>query len=120
MSVVNDAGLLAALGVVSACVGGLIWVIKRMFNDILPVLHGLEKATVKNTDATKSADTYLRQRNGRDIEFHAETLKSIQAIPERMQTIADTQARAILKGVKDQTIQTQHVDKQVVEHKEDK
>lgn len=72
----------------------------------------LSTATTKNTEATISADTYLKQRNGRDIEKHAELLVATQAIPEKMQAIADTQARAIIKAV---TIKEQHVEHQHVE-----
>jgi CHASE2 domain-containing sensor protein len=108
---VNDAGLLAALGIVSACVAGLIWVIKRMFNDILPALNHLTKATVQNTEATKSADTYLKQRNGRDIEKHAELLLATQAIPTTLQQIADEQAKAIISAME---VREQHVAFQTV------
>lgn len=111
-STVNDAVMLAALGIVSACVGGLIWVIKRMFNDILPVLRELIISTQKNTDATQSADTYLRQRNGRDIEKHAELLAATQAIPATLEHIAKAQTTAIISAVqvKDQHVEHQHVD----------
>lgn len=113
-SLVNDAGLLAALGIVSACVAGLIWVIKRMFNDILPALDGLKAATISNTRATKTADQYLRDRNGRDVEKHAELLKATQEIPKVMQEIADNQAQAIISAVdvKEQHVEHQHIDKQ--------
>lgn len=115
----NDTGLLAALGIVSACVAGLIWVIKRMFNDILPILRQLTRATEKNTSATTAADRYLRQRNGRDTEFHAESLAAIKAIPQTMQSIADNQAEAIVTAVrvKEQHIEHQHVEHETVEMK---
>ncbi len=113
----NDAVMLAALGIVSACVAGLIWVIKRMFNDILPALKNLTKATELNTSATQSADTYLKARNGRDIEKHAELLKATQAIPDTLKRIADDQASAIIKAVTVQeNIKEQHVGMQNVEH----
>lgn len=110
----NDAGLLAALGIVSACVGGLIWVIKTMFSKIIPALEALTNATRQNTSATKAADRYLKQRNGRDIEKHAELLEATQAIPTTMQRIADAQADAILKAVeiKEQHVEFQRVDRQ--------
>jgi hypothetical protein len=109
----SEAVLLAALGIVSTCVVGLIWVIKRMFNDIVPALKGLQKATEQNTAATKSADTYLQERNGRDNEHHAAVLKSINAIPETMETIANAQSEAIINAV---NIQKQDVKDQVVRH----
>ncbi len=116
----QEAGLLAALGIVSACVGGLIWVIKRMFNDILPALNSLTIATKQNTTATKSADTYLKQRNGRDIEKHTELLKATREIPKVMQQIADTQSSAIISAVKvqEQTVEHQTVKRETVERKE--
>lgn len=109
----NSPELLAALGIVSACVAGLIWVIKRMFNDILPALDGLKAATQSNTSATKSADEYLRERNGRDNEHHAATLKAINAVPTTLQKIADDQAKAIIKAV---TVEKQSVNEQTVAH----
>lgn len=115
----NDAGLLAALGIVSACVAGLIWVIKTMFNNIIPTLKELTQATRQNTSATKSADKYLKERNGRDVEKHAELLKATKAIPKTMQRIADDQSKAILRAVevKEQHVEHQHVDRQTTEKK---
>lgn len=72
--------LLAALGIVSACVGALIYVIKFMFQKIVPLLESLTISTDKNTKATKKADEYLRERNGRDNEFHGEVMKGLKAI----------------------------------------
>lgn len=109
----NEAPLIAALGIVSACVAGLIWVIKRMFSDIVPALDGLKRATDQNTSATKSADEYLRDRNGRDKEHHKATLKSINAIPATLKKIAKDQEIAIIKAVK---VERQSVTEQRVEH----
>lgn len=109
----NDAGLIAALGIVSACVAGLIWVIKKMFNDIVPALNGLKRATEQNTSATKSADTYLRERNGRDNEHHTAVLASINEIPATMKKIADAQSSAIIEAV---NVKKQSVAEQRVEH----
>lgn len=116
----NDAGLLAALGIVSTCVAGLIWVIKRMFNDILPALNGLKNATLQNTEATKSADTYLRERNGRDNEHHAAVLNAINQIPNTLKKIAKDQEIAIIKAVKveRQSVKEQKVEHQTVKHTE--
>lgn len=117
----NSPELLAALGIVSACVAGLIWVIKKMFNDILPALNGLKRATEQNTSATKSADTYLRERNGRDNEHHAATLKAINAIPVTLKDIADAQEKAIIKAVKvdRQSVTEQKVEHQTIKHVEE-
>ena len=109
----NEAPLIAALGIVSACVGGLIWVIKRMFSDVVPALEGLKKATDQNTSATKAADTYLRDRNGRDKEHHTASLRAIRAIPVTLKKIADDQEKAIIRAVK---VEKQSVTEQKVEH----
>lgn len=109
----EEASLITALGIVSTCVVGLIWIIKRMFNDIIPAINGLKKATEQNTSATKSADEYLQQRNGRDNEHHAAVLKSINAIPKTMEEIANAQYLAIIKAV---SIKEQSVTEQTVAH----
>ena len=88
--------LLAALAIVSACVGSLVWVIKHLFTEILPVIHNLVKVTELNTEATKSSDAYLRERNGRDNHFHGEVMAALKAIEEQSKN--------------------QHVDEQTVEH----
>ena len=75
--------LLAALAIVSACVGSLVWVIKHLFTEILPVINNLVKVTELNTQATKSADIYLRERNGRDNHFHTEVMEALNAIKEQ-------------------------------------
>jgi len=86
--------LLAALGIVSACVGILGWVIKFLFTKILPVLENV-------VVATKSSDTYLRERNGRDIHFHENIMKSLLVIQE---------------GATKQTVVEQTVENQIVNH----
>lgn len=117
----NEAVLLAALGIVSACVGALVWIIKFMFEKILPALENNNKLTASgieltkaNTLATKSADQYLRERNGRDNEHHTAVLESINAIPTTMQTIANAQSKAILEAVKN----GHHIKKQIVDKQE--
>jgi len=75
--------LLASLGIVSACVASLVWVIKHLFTEILPVINNLVKVTELNTQATKSADAYLRERNGRDIHFHTNVMEALTAIKEQ-------------------------------------
>lgn len=83
-------------------------------------LDKLTKATIQNTAATKSADTYLRQRNGRDIEKHQELLVATKAIPDTLKQIADDQATAIIKAVtvKEQHVEHAHVEHQTVQNKE--
>jgi len=95
--------LLAALAIVSACVALLGWVIKFLFTKILPVLENIVVVTQLNTEVTKSSDTYLRERNGRDIHFHENIMKSLLVIQE---------------GAKNQTVTEQTVEHQVVNNKE--
>ena len=95
--------LLAALAIVSACVAALVWVIKFLFTKMMPAIENLVKVTELNTDATKSSDTYLRERNGRDIHFHENIMKSLLVIQ---------------KGAKNQIVEEQTVEHQVVNNKE--
>lgn len=109
----DNAVTLAVVGVLATCVGGLLWIIKFMFNKMVPMMEENIKATIANTEATRSADKYLKERNGRDIEKHEELIKATEAIPVKMQYIADTQAKAIvtnLKQVKEQKVTHQYVD----------
>lgn len=82
-------------------------------------LSSLGKLIKDNTVATKSSDEYLRQRNGRDIEKHAELIAATKEIPKTMQAIADAQSKAILKAVniKNQHVENQNVDNQNVANK---
>ena len=94
--------LLAALAIVSACVGSLVWVIKHLFTEILPVINNLVKVTERNTQATKSADIYLRERNGRDNHFHTEVMEALNAIKEQSKN----------QQVAEQTVEHQTVNNQ--------
>jgi len=60
---------LAALGIVSTVVLALIWIIKYLFTSFKPAVDQLVVSVETNTKATLSADTYLRERNGRDSEL---------------------------------------------------
>ena len=93
---------LAAIAVLGPCVAYLIWAAKSDRTDNKTFLTGLGKLVSSNTRAVKASDKYLRDRNGRDSEFHKETLKALEAIPITMQTIADTQAKAIVDALKKQ------------------
>lgn len=120
---------LSALGPSAAVVVVVITFIKYMSlrdqkqdetnKELAAALKKLSSNTAKNTEATISADTYLKQRNGRDIEKHEELLKATQAIPETMQAIADLQAEKLLDAVKihNQYVEHQHVDKETVKEK---
>lgn len=85
----------------------------KTYANVAKALDKLSKATTKNTSATASADEYLRERNGRDNEHHASTLKAIQKIPTTLDTIAKAQEKAIIKAVK---VDRQNVTEQKVEH----
>lgn len=124
-TVSSEAPLLAALTIVSACVAVLVWVIKFMFTKILPAMENNNKLTAQanvltkaNTKATKSADEYLRERNGRDNEHHKATLKAIEEIPNTLKKIAKDQEKAIIKAVQvdKQSINKQNVNETTTEH----
>lgn len=83
----------------------------RTYLQVAQALDKLTRATLKNTEATTSADTYLKERNGRDIEKHHELLMATKEIPKTMKKIADEQAHAIIEAV---TVKEQHVDHQYV------
>lgn len=122
----TNAGLLAALGIVSVSVGALVWIIKYLFTEIKPALVSLVEVTTTNTAATKSADIYLRERNGRDNEFHSEVMVALQDIPVQANVQAKTVARELkrvgdmtaakLKVVGSQAIKEQHVEHQHIDH----
>jgi hypothetical protein len=103
-----DAVTLAALGILSTCVLGLIWIIKFMFTRLLPVIEAGSTATAKLTEVTKkntlqikAADEYLRHRNGRDNEMHTELIKAVREIPAQIITtgaLSDASARTDVKN----------------------
>ena len=114
---------IAVVGVLATCVGALVWVIKFLFQKLLPAFDQQNKVTSKlvnatsaNTKATKAADAYLRERNGRDNDFQKYNIKAIEAIPAKMQEIADKQAKALIhsQNIHDQYVESQKVDMQQV------
>ena len=115
-TVSNDTVSLAIVGILATCVGGLLWVIKFIFGKMLPIIEDLVKVTAANTKATKSADEYLRQRNGRDNEHHAEVMKVIGAIPTKMQQIANTQAKTLADNLR--KLPAQNIEHQTVEQQD--
>ncbi len=125
MDMLDTTVIIAIVGILSATVGALIWIIKYLFSEFKPALDGLIKSTDQNTLATKSADEYLRERNGRDNEFHKEVMASLQDIPIQARAQADIVAQE-LKAVGTLTAEklqmaneapiTQTVAEQVVEH----
>lgn len=72
--------VLAIVAILATTVGALIWVIKYMFDKILPILESLRDSVEENTKQTKSNDEYLRERNGRDSKFWIEVRESMRAI----------------------------------------
>ena len=122
-------GVVSILGLT---VGALIWVIKFMFNKLIPRLDKgneaigkLVVATNKNMGVIKSADTYLRDRNGRDattaqllvdttISTHHETIKAIKSLQDSMSKTAVTTAKTLLKAPLDQHVEHQDVRVQTV------
>lgn len=81
--------ILAILGVLGTCVGGLIWVIKRLFERVVPAmdnisiaLEKLSTSTESNTRAIKAADTYLQKRNGATDKHHANVTKAVKAVSD--------------------------------------
>lgn len=76
-------------------------------------LSKLSNSTDKNTQATKSADEYLRERNGRDNEHHGAVLTAINEIPKTMKKIANAQSKAIINAV---SVNEQSVKEQTVKH----
>lgn len=60
------------------------------YGEVAKALNQLTKATNNNTTATKAADSYLKQRNGRDNERHAEDIKIQKTMVEEMKKIPDT------------------------------
>lgn len=110
----NNAITLAVVAILATTVGGLLWIIKFLFNKLIPIIENVTEVTTANTNVTKAADKYLRNRNSVDIKQHAELVKSMEQIPKTMQAIADAQAKAIqdnLPQVKEQHVDVQHVDK---------
>lgn len=116
----GESSNLAVIGILASCVGALVWIIKYLFAKIIPnlekntdMLKLLADVTTNNTAATKSADEYLRERNGRDIEFHTQVVERLDAVPLKMEQIALKQAKELkritMQDVKEQTVQHQTV-----------
>jgi predicted PurR-regulated permease PerM len=94
----------AVVGVLASCVGGLIWVIKTMFNQIIPLIENGNKTLIKvdasqkaNIRATKANTIYLRERNGRDAEFQKENIEAIRAVPQQIIESAKITAKILAR-----------------------
>lgn len=101
----NSAVLLAALGIVSASVAALTWVIRFLFQKILPVLESMKNSLDANTSQTKKTE-----------EAIINVRKAVDKIPVKLQNVADSQAEA-LKDMPAQTIHHQTVKEQSMEKK---
>jgi len=121
----NEASTIAIIGILGSTVAALIWIIKYLFDSFKPVMDELVKVTQANTAATTSADTYLKQRNGRDIEFHTEIMAKLQDIPsqaakaaevvaEELKRVGDLTAETLEHSREHQTIREQTVEKQII------
>ncbi len=78
--------ILAIVAILATTVGALIWVIKYMFDKILPLLEKMDKSIEKNTRATESNDKYLRERNGRDSKMWVEVSAGLKALTESIKS----------------------------------
>ncbi|MGI9028161.1 MAG: hypothetical protein ACR2FM_04985 [Candidatus Saccharimonadales bacterium] len=140
IGVLDSAVIIAIVGVLSATVGALIWIIKYLFSEFKPALDSLVKSTDQNTIATKSADVYLRDRNGRDNEFHGEVMASLKDIPiqaniqaemvavelkkagsataAQIESASTANFKALAKTIKEinQQVNEQHVEHQVIQN----
>ena len=121
----NEASTIAIIGILGSTVAALIWIIKYLFDSFKPAMDELVKVTQANTSATTSADTYLKQRNGRDIEFHTEIMAKLKDIPsqaveavkivaEELKRVGDLTAETLEHSRAHQIIKEQTVEKQII------
>lgn len=80
--------LLAALGIVASCVGGLIWVIKYLFEQIMPVQREIKTSIDKNTKLTETTVNYLRQRSTKDASLWKKSSDSMKEMADQVKEIA--------------------------------
>lgn len=110
----NNAVALASLGVLATSVGAMAWVTKY-------ALTKSGRDLQAHTNATKSLEAYLKERNGRDAEQHKRSIevqkkliKAVNDLPSVIQTIADGAADRVIheQTVKEQNVGLQHIGKQ--------
>lgn len=75
---------LAVVAILATCVAGLLWIIKFMFNKLLPMIEKSNEASKAAQKASNENTKYLKERNGRDAEIHQKLIKEIQTMPERI------------------------------------
>lgn len=80
----NNSVTLAVVAILATCVAGLLWIIKFMFNRLLPLIEKSTKASVAAQKSSNENTKYLKDRNGRDAEIHERLIKEIQTMPEKI------------------------------------
>jgi hypothetical protein len=114
------------LGIIATAVGLQAWLLKFILKKmnltmemLIKSVDELKEATKTNTQATKSADEYLRHRNGRDNEMHKEVMnllsnqtQATQKLPRTIKKIADAGVQQIIAATSH--IKNQSVDKQTI------
>lgn len=78
----NEQAILAIISILATTVGALIWVIKHMFDKLLPVIESLRASVDENAAQTKANKEYLMERNGKDSKIWHETMEAIKAVKE--------------------------------------
>ncbi len=98
----NNTVALASLGVLATCVGLMVWVVKKVLNDIAPALNkhshaadGITEATKKNTQAS---------------------VKSIEASNEMLVFMKNLNGKLAKATI--QTVNEQHVEHQTIQSTE--
>lgn len=87
---------------------------------LVNAINNIGKESKLTRAVAKSADEYLRERNGRDAKSHKELMVAVKAIPKTMQQIADAQKLAIIEAVKVNKLDAKdaHVTNMTVDHQE--
>ncbi len=127
----DNAVAIAAIGLAATMGGGVIWLAKFFANRLSKDLQAHTKASeevkqaslkqaesnVANTKALNSFEIYLRERNGRDNEMHAEQIQTMREMVTGFKSFtgaAQTRQDGILAEIR--SIGAQHVKEQTVEH----
>jgi hypothetical protein len=83
----SDQVVLAIVAILATTVGALIWVIKYMFDKILPILESLKVAVDLNTVQTKANEEYLQKRNGSDGRRWEENTQAITSLTASIKSL---------------------------------
>lgn len=84
----SDQVILAIVAILASTVGALIYVIKYMFDKILPILEGLKSSVDTNTRQTKANEEYLKKRNGSDGRRWEENTIAINTLTDSIKKLA--------------------------------